>query len=112
METTKPPKLFGSKNLFSIDRLTQKISCFQRYHYFRNPIINGGDIVEIVIRNSYARKRWTWMNGETLSLWIVSRQTFFRKFIFFSLSDAEKFADYTIPLFSKCDKSDGDIGVG
>ena len=74
METTKPPKLFGSKNLFSIDRLTQKISCFQRYHYFRNPIINGGDIVEIVIRNSYARKRWTWMNGETLSLWIVSWQ--------------------------------------
>ena len=50
----------------------------------------------------------------TLSLWIVSRQKFFfRKFIFFSLSDAKKFAGfYGTTIFEIWQKNGGDIGVG
>ena len=64
-------------------------------------------------RHSYAIKRWTWMNGETLSLWIVSRQEkfFFRKFISLAYLTQKNSLNLTVQLFSKSDKNGDDIGV-
>jgi len=43
---------------------------------------------------------------------IQAEKKLYRKFTFFGLSDAEKFAEFYGTTFSKSDKNGGDIGVG
>jgi len=110
----KPPKIFGSKNLFSIDHLTHKnslistVPLFSKSDYKWRRYRRNCDF-GIVMRENVGRG-WTVRHYHYGSY--PGRKFFFRKFIFFSLSDAEKFAEFYGATISEIwPKNGGDIGM-